>query len=92
MRRCPTARLGHPIIALAAVTAPLASLLDLLRLLGSVGKIVAILALLPPWILLYLVTGREGTKKPGRSPSSARSATSPASCRLRSISVPICLM
>jgi lactate permease len=27
---------------------------------ASVGKIVAILALLPPWILLYLVSGRQG--------------------------------
>jgi lactate permease len=50
--------LGAPIIALAAVTG-----LPLLALAGSVGKIVAILALLPPWILLYLVSGREGTKE-----------------------------
>jgi len=50
--------LGAPIIALAAVTG-----MPLLALAGSVGKIVAILALLPPWILLYLVSGREGTRE-----------------------------
>ncbi len=49
--------LGAPIIALAAVTG-----MPLLALAGSVGKIVAILALLPPWILLYLVSGKEGLK------------------------------
>jgi lactate permease len=49
--------LGAPIIALAAVTG-----MPLLALAGSVGKIVAILALLPPWILLYLVSGKEGIK------------------------------
>ena len=49
--------LGAPIIALAAVTG-----MPLLALAASVGKIVAILALLPPWILLYLVSGREGVK------------------------------
>jgi lactate permease len=32
----------------------------LLALSGSISKIVAILALLPPWILLYLVSGRKG--------------------------------
>jgi lactate permease len=49
--------LGAPIIALAAVTnAPL------LSLSASVGRIVAILALLPPWILVYLVTGRRGLR------------------------------
>ena len=47
--------LGAPIIALAAVTN-----LPLLALSASVGKIVAILALLPPWVLIYLVTGRKG--------------------------------
>jgi lactate permease len=47
--------LGAPIIALAAVTG-----MPLLALAGSVGKIVAILALLPPWILLYLVSGKKG--------------------------------
>src|ERR1700745_2843987 len=49
--------LGAPIIALAAVTG-----MPLLALAGSVGKIVGILALLPPLILLYLVSGREGMK------------------------------
>src|SRR6202166_3590294 len=47
--------LGAPIIALAAVTG-----MPLIALSGSVGKIVAILALLPPWILLYLVSGKQG--------------------------------
>jgi lactate permease len=47
--------LGVPIIALAAVTG-----LPLLELSGSVGKIVAILALLPPWVLIYLTTGKVG--------------------------------
>jgi len=47
--------LGAPIIALAAVTG-----YPLLALSGSVSKIVAILAILPPWILLYLVSGKKG--------------------------------
>src|ERR1700740_2617075 len=47
--------LGAPIIALAAVTG-----YSLLDLSGSISKIVAILALAPPWILLYLVSGRQG--------------------------------
>jgi lactate permease len=50
--------LGAPIIALAAVTG-----LPLLALSASVGKIVAILALLPPWVLIYLVTGRKGFRE-----------------------------
>ncbi len=49
--------LGAPIIALAAVTG-----YPLLALSGAVGTIVAILALLPPWVLLYLVSGKEGMK------------------------------
>src|SRR5271165_3816042 len=49
--------LGAPIIALAAVTG-----YPLLALSASISKIVAILALLPPWILLYLVSGKEGMK------------------------------
>jgi len=49
--------LGAPIIALAAVTG-----YPLLALSGSVGTVVAVLALLPPWILLYLVSGKEGMK------------------------------
>src|SRR5579872_7319499 len=49
--------LGAPIIALAAVTN-----YPLLALSGSVGTVVAVLALLPPWVLLYLVSGKEGMK------------------------------
>ncbi|SMC04127.1 lactate permease [Sulfobacillus thermosulfidooxidans DSM 9293] len=49
--------LGVPIIALAAVTG-----LPLLSLSASVGKIVALLALLPPWLLIYLVTGKKGLR------------------------------
>lgn len=49
--------LGAPIIALAAVTN-----YPLLALSGSVAAIVAVLALLPPWVLLYLVSGKEGMK------------------------------
>ena len=55
--------LGAPIIALATVTAgtlgvPFVELLPIYS--ASVGKVVAILALLPPWILLYLVSGSQG--------------------------------
>ena len=54
--------LGAPIIALSAVT--LAAGQDpsqhLLDLSGSVGAVVAVLALLPPWVLLYLVSGKQG--------------------------------
>ncbi|PTB22023.1 L-lactate permease [Trinickia symbiotica] len=49
--------LGVPIIALGAVTG-----LPVLALSASVGHIVAILALLPPWVLIYLVTGRTGLR------------------------------
>jgi len=49
--------LGAPIIALNAVTG-----LGLLSLSASVGKVVAILALLPPWVLIYLVSGRRGLR------------------------------
>jgi lactate permease len=49
--------LGAPIIALAAVTN-----YPLLALSGSVGTVVAVLALLPPWVLLYLVSGMQGLK------------------------------
>jgi lactate permease len=55
--------LGAPIIALATVTAGTlgVSFAELLPIYSaSVGKIVAILALLPPWILLYLVSGSKG--------------------------------
>jgi lactate permease len=47
--------LGAPIIALAAVTG-----YSLNGLSSTVGHIVAILALLPPWVLIYLVSGKEG--------------------------------
>ncbi|GAC1457281.1 MAG: L-lactate permease [Steroidobacteraceae bacterium] len=47
--------LGAPVIALAAVTG-----YPLLALSGSVGSVVAVLALLPPWVLLYLVSGKQG--------------------------------
>lgn len=49
--------LGAPIIALSTVTG-----LGLLSLSASIGKIVAILALLPPWVLIYLVSGRRGLR------------------------------
>src|SRR5271166_5973089 len=49
--------LGAPIIALAAVTG-----YPLLAMSGSVGTVVAVLALLPPWVLIYLVSGRQGLK------------------------------
>ena len=49
--------LGAPVIALAAVTG-----YPLLALSGSIGTVVAVLALLPPWVLLYLVAGKEGIK------------------------------
>ncbi len=47
--------LGAPIIGLAAVTG-----LPLMALSGSIGNVVAVLALLPPWVLIYLVSGWEG--------------------------------
>ncbi|HEY2205920.1 MAG TPA: L-lactate permease [Pseudonocardia sp.] len=49
--------LGAPIIGLAAVTG-----LPLMDLSASIGKIVAILALLPPFVLIYLVSGRRGLR------------------------------
>jgi lactate permease len=49
--------LGASIVALAAVTG-----LPLMALSASIGKVVAVLALLPPWILVYLVSGRRGLK------------------------------
>ncbi len=55
--------LGAPIIALAAVTAGTLGMQPndlLLPFSSAVGHIVAILALLPPWILLYLVSGKQG--------------------------------
>ncbi|MDI3318007.1 MAG: L-lactate permease [Bacillota bacterium] len=50
--------LGAPILALGVVTQ-----LDPFALSASVGKLVAVLALLPPWILIYLVSGRQGLKE-----------------------------
>jgi lactate permease len=50
--------LGAPVIALAAVTG-----LPLLALSSSIGHIVAVLALLPPWILIYLVSGTAGLRE-----------------------------
>ena len=49
--------LGAPIIALATVTG-----VPLIHLSAAIGRIVAILALLPPWILILLVTGRRGLR------------------------------
>ncbi len=49
--------LGAPIIGLATVTG-----LSVNELSASIGKIVAVLALLPPWILIYLVSGKRGLK------------------------------
>ncbi|HEU5438425.1 MAG TPA: L-lactate permease [Ktedonobacterales bacterium] len=49
--------LGAPIIALNTVTG-----LGLLQLSASVGKIVAVLALLPPLVLIYLVSGMRGLR------------------------------
>jgi lactate permease len=49
--------LGAPIIAIAAVTG-----YPLLAMSGSVGTVVAVLALLPPWVLIYLVAGKDGFK------------------------------
>src|ERR1700732_4857549 len=47
--------LGAPILGLAAVTG-----LPMMALSASVGNVVAVLALLPPWVLIYLVSGRQG--------------------------------
>src|SRR5215469_3954665 len=47
--------LGAPIIGLAVVTS-----LPLAALSSSIGNVVAILALLPPWVLIHLVSGRKG--------------------------------
>jgi lactate permease len=49
--------LGAPLIALATVTH-----LDLLQVSASVGRLVAILAILPPFLLIYLVSGWRGLK------------------------------
>ncbi|HLJ22642.1 MAG TPA: L-lactate permease [Candidatus Acidoferrales bacterium] len=50
--------LGAPILGLAAVTS-----LPLMALSASIGNVVAILALLPPWVLIYLVSGWEGVSE-----------------------------
>ncbi len=47
--------LGAPILALAAVTG-----IPMLSLSASIGDIVAVLALLPPFVLIYLVSGWDG--------------------------------
>lgn len=47
--------LGAPILGLAAVTG-----LPLMALSRSLGDVVALLAILPPWLLIFLVSGREG--------------------------------
>src|ERR1700685_2909658 len=47
--------LGAPILGLAAVTG-----LPLMALSASIGSIVAFLALLPPWVLISLVSGWDG--------------------------------
>jgi lactate permease len=49
--------LGAPIIGLSKVTG-----LKLYSLSAAVGKIVAILALAPPWVLLFLVSGKRGIR------------------------------
>jgi lactate permease len=54
---CSFGSLGTPIIGLAAVTG-----LPLLSLSRSIGEIVAILALFPPWVLIYLVSGKRGLR------------------------------
>jgi lactate permease len=54
---CSFGSLGAPIIGLAAVTG--LSLDDLSR---SIGEIVAILALFPPWLLIFLVSGKRGLR------------------------------
>ena len=50
--------LGSPILALAAVTG-----LPLLALSASIGNIVAVLAILPPFVLIFLVSGWDGLKE-----------------------------
>jgi lactate permease len=55
---CSFGSLGTPIIGLAAVTG-----LPLLSLSRSIGEIVAILALFPPWVLIYLVSGKRGLRE-----------------------------
>jgi lactate permease len=49
--------LGTAIIGLSTVTK-----VPVDQLSSSIGRIVAVLALLPPWILIYLVSGRRGLR------------------------------
>ncbi len=53
--RYHTARSEAPILGLAAVTG-----LPSDGASASIGNVVALLALLPPWVLIYLVSGWEG--------------------------------
>lgn len=53
----PNGALGAPVIGLAAVTG-----LPLLELSAATGKLVALLAVAPPFLLIYLVSGREGLR------------------------------
>jgi lactate permease len=50
--------LGVPVIILPAVTG-----LPLMHVSAAVGRVIALLALAPPWILVYLVSGKEGVKE-----------------------------
>lgn len=50
--------LGAPVLALAAVTG-----IPMLALSASIGNLVAVLALLPPFVLIYLVSGWDGLKE-----------------------------
>jgi len=50
--------LGVPIVTLSAVTS-----LPLFDVSAAVGRVVALLALAPPWILIYLVSGKQGIKE-----------------------------
>src|SRR3977135_41977 len=50
--------LGAPILGLAAVTG-----LPMMALSGSISDVVAVLALVPPWVLIYLVSGPVGVKE-----------------------------
>lgn len=49
--------LGAPILGLASVTG-----LDVVDLGAHIGRIVAVLALAPPFVLIYLVSGKRGLK------------------------------
>ena len=49
--------LGAPVIGLAAVTG-----LPLIDLSAAIGKLIALLAIAPPFLLIYLVSGRAGLR------------------------------